>query len=54
VGDEDGTLPPDPQAGDTEELTEMDLDALGLVKMDPLTRTLLGDQYSPLVSPTQR
>jgi hypothetical protein len=51
MGDEDGTLPPDPQANDAEELTEVDLDALGLVRMDPVCRTLLGDRYSPPVSP---
>jgi hypothetical protein len=48
-GDDDGTNPPDPQAADAEVLTEVDLQALGLVTLDPYSKCMLEDQFSPLV-----
>ena len=48
-GDDDGTNPPDPQAADAEVLTEVDLHALGLVTLDPYSKCMLEDQFSPLV-----
>jgi len=48
-GDDDGTDPPDPQAQDAEVLPEVDLNALGLVRLDPYSKSMLEEQFSPLV-----